>query len=85
MSANVIAMVADIMATQLQMMMANVVAMVVDVMTTQSMCAIWQMLKPIVVDAITTGQDIFLVQCLDIQQNLILYMWYICGCYKQVL
>ena len=59
MLADIIAIVADVMATQLQMMLAHVVAMVVDVMTTQDVCAIWQMLKPIVVDAITTGQHVF--------------------------
>ena len=58
---DVLAMVADVMTTQLQMMLANVDAMVVDVMTTQDVCAIWQMLKPIVVNAITTGQHIFYV------------------------
>ena len=59
MLADVIAVVADIMTTQLKIMLADVVAMVVDVMTTQGVCAIWQMLKPIVVDAITTGQHLF--------------------------
>ena len=59
MLADVIAMEADVMTTQLQVMLADVVAMVVDVMTTQGVCAIWQMLKPIVVDAITTGQHLF--------------------------
>ena len=59
MLADVIAMVADVITTQLQIMLADVVAMVVDVMTTPSVCAIWQMLKPIVVDAITTGQHLF--------------------------
>ena len=59
MLADVIAMVADVMSTQLQIMLADVVAMVVDVMMTQYVCAIWQMLKPIVVDAITTGQHLF--------------------------
>ena len=43
----------------MQMMLANVVAMVVDVMTTQGVCTMWQMLKPIVVDAITTHQHVF--------------------------
>ena len=56
---NVLAMVADVMTTQLQMMLVTLVAMVVDVMTTQDVCAIWQMLKPIVVDAVTTGQHVF--------------------------
>ena len=46
---DVLAMVADVMSTQLKIMLADVVAMVVDVMTTQDVCAIWQMLKPIVV------------------------------------
>ena len=58
---NVIAMMADVMTTQLQIMLADVVAMVVDVMTTQSMCAIWLMLKPIMVGAITTSQQLFQV------------------------
>ena len=53
------ALVADVMSTQLKMMLADVAAMVVDIMTTQDVCAIWQMLKPIVVDAITTGQYAF--------------------------
>ena len=44
---------------KLQDMLADVIAMVVDVMTTQGVCAIWQMLKPIVVDAVTTGQHLF--------------------------
>ena len=56
---DVIAMVADLMTTQLQIMLADVVTMVVDVMTTQGVCAIWGMLKPIVVDAITTSQHLF--------------------------
>ena len=59
MLADVMAMVVDVMTTQLQMMLSDVVAMVVDVMTTQGVCAIWQMLKPFVVDAITTGQHVF--------------------------
>ena len=56
---DVLAMVAGMMTTKLQMMLANVDAMMVDVMTTQDVCAIWGMLKPIVVDAITTGQHVF--------------------------
>ena len=52
-------MVASIMITMLQMMLANVDAMVLDVMTTQGVCPIWEMLKPIVVFAITTYQHIF--------------------------
>ena len=44
---------------ELQIMLADVVAMVVDVMTTQDVCAIWLMLKQIVVDAISTGQHLF--------------------------
>ena len=59
MLADVIAMVADVMTTQLQIMLADVVPMVVDVITTQGVCAIWLILKPIVVDAITTGQHLF--------------------------
>ena len=56
---DVIAVVADVMTTQLQIMLADVVAMVVDVMTTQGVCAIWLTLKPIMVDAITTSQHLF--------------------------
>ena len=59
MLADVIAMVVDVMTTQLQIMLADVIAMVVDVVTTQGVCASWQMLKPIVVDGITTGQHLF--------------------------
>ena len=55
---NVTAMVADVMTTQLYIMLAYVVSMVVDVMTTQGMCAIWLMLKPMMVDAITTHQQL---------------------------
>ena len=41
--------------------LADVVAMVVDVKTTQGVYrCVWQMLKPIVVDGITTGQQLFL-------------------------
>ena len=47
-------MVASIMITMFQMMLADVDAMVLNVMTTQGVCAIWEMLKPIVVFAITT-------------------------------
>ena len=61
MLADVIFMVADVMITQLQIMLADVIAMVVDVITTQGVCAIWQMLKPIVVDAITTCQHFLYV------------------------
>ena len=42
---NVIAMVADVMTTQLYIMLAYVVSMVVDVMTTQGMCAILAYVK----------------------------------------
>ena len=56
---DVLAMVADVMITKLQMMLADVDAMVVDVMTNHIVCAIWQMLESIVVDAITTGQHVF--------------------------
>ena len=59
MLADVIAMVADVMTTQLQVMLADVIAMVVDVMTTQGVYASWQMFKPNVVDGITTGQHLF--------------------------
>ena len=61
MLADDIAMVADVMTTQLKIMKGDVVAMVVDVITTQGVSAIWQMLKPIVVDAITTGQHFLYV------------------------
>ena len=57
--ADVIAMVADVMTTQLQIMLADVIAMVIDVTTTQGVCISWQMLKPIVVDGITTVQHLF--------------------------
>ena len=40
-------------------MLGDVLAMVVDVMTTEDVCAIWQMLKLIVGDAITRGQHVF--------------------------
>ena len=59
MLAVVIAMVADVMTTQLQVMLADVIAMVVDVMTTWGVYASWQMLKPNVVDGINTGQHLF--------------------------
>ena len=40
--------------------LADVIAMVVDVKTTQGVYRLfWQMLKPIVVDGITTGQQLF--------------------------
>ena len=42
---NAIAMVADVMTTQLYIMSAYVVSMVVDVMTTQGMYAIWAYVK----------------------------------------
>ena len=41
-------------------MLADVIAMVADVMATQGVCASWQMLKPIVVDGITTSQHFIL-------------------------
>ena len=59
MLADVVAMVAYVMTTQLQIMWADVNAMVVDVTTTQGVCVSWQMLRPIVVDGITTGQHLF--------------------------
>ena len=59
MLADVIAMVADVMTTQLQIMLAEAIAMVVDVTTTQGVCVSWQMLKPIVVDGIATIQHLF--------------------------
>ena len=40
MLADVIAMVADVMTTQLQIMSADVIAMVVDVTTTQGVCVL---------------------------------------------
>ena len=57
--ADIIAMVADVMTTQLQILLADVIAMVEDVTTTQSVCVGWQMLKPIVVDGNTIGQHLF--------------------------
>ena len=59
MLADVIAMVADVMNTQLQILLADVIAMVVDVTTIQGVCVSWQMLKPNGVDGITTGQHLF--------------------------
>ena len=52
-------MVADVMTTQLQNMLADIIAIVVDVTTTQGVCVSWQMLKPNVVDGITTSQSLF--------------------------
>ena len=52
-------MVADAKSTQLQMMLANVRGMVVDIMTTKNVCTMWQILKLIVVDIITTCQHVF--------------------------
>ena len=41
--------------------LADVIAMVADVITTQGVCrVVWQMLKPIVVDVITTSQQFIL-------------------------
>ena len=40
-------------------MLADVIAMVVDATTTQGVCVSWQMLKPNVVDGITTSQHLF--------------------------
>ena len=57
--ADVIAMVVDIMTMQLQILLADVIATAADVTTTQDVCVIWQMLKPIVADGITTGQHLF--------------------------
>ena len=56
---DVLVMVASIMTIMLQMMLANVDEMVLDVMTTQGVCVILEMLKPIVVSAITTDQHVF--------------------------
>ena len=40
--------------------LVDVIAMVADVITTQGVCrVVWQMLKPIVVDVITTGSAIY--------------------------
>ena len=42
--------------------LADVIAMVADVVTTQGVYGVvWQVLKPIVVDVITTGQQFILV------------------------
>ena len=59
MLADVIAMVADVMTTQLQIMLADVITMVVDVSNIQGVCVCWQMLKPTVVDGFTTDQHLF--------------------------
>ena len=41
--------------------LADVIAMVADVITNQGVCrVVWQMLKPIVVDVITTSQQFIL-------------------------
>ena len=40
-------------------LLADVFAMVVDVITTQGVYDVWQMLKPDVVDGITTSQHLF--------------------------
>ena len=63
------------------MMLADVVAIVVDVMTTQDVCAIWQMLKPAVVDAITTVSIYFMFSAEMLSRT----SSHIGGCYKQVL
>ena len=42
-----------------QYMLADVIAMVADVTTTQGVCISWQMLKPHMVDGITTNQHLF--------------------------
>ena len=42
---HVLAMVADVMTTQLHILYADVVVIVVDVMTTHDVFAIWQMLQ----------------------------------------
>ena len=55
---HVLAMVVYVMTTKLQMMLSPVYSMVVDVMITQNVCAIWQMSKVIVFNAITTTQDV---------------------------
>ena len=59
MLADVVAMVADVMVTWMQIMLVDVIAMVVDVATTQGVCVTWQMLKPNVADGITTSQHLF--------------------------
>ena len=56
--AHVLAMVVYVMTTKLQMMLFCVYSMVVDVMITENVCAIWQMSKVIVFNAITTTQDV---------------------------
>ena len=56
---DVLTIVADVMTTKLQILYADVVAMVINVKTTQDVCAIWQMLQPIVLAAITIGQHVF--------------------------
>ena len=78
-SVDVLAMVADVMSTQLLMILGNVGGMVVDVMTTQDVCTMWHILKLIVVDIITTHQHVFYMSCWHIKLNLILCMLYICG------
>ena len=40
-------------------MLADVFAMVADVIATQGVCASWQVLKPQLVDGITTGWNLF--------------------------
>ena len=59
MLADVIAMVADVIATELQIVLADVIAMVVDVATTQGVCVVWQKVKPNVANGITTSQHLF--------------------------
>ena len=46
--ADVIAMVADVIATYIYSVLADVIAMVVDVITTQGVYIVWQMLRPYV-------------------------------------
>ena len=72
MLADVIAIVASVIATCFfffwlmllplgTFVLADVIAMVADVITTQGVCrAVWQILKPIVVDVITTSQQFIL-------------------------
>ena len=57
--ADVIAMVADVIATYIYSVLADVIAIVVDVITTHGVYIVLQMLKPYVADGITTGQHLF--------------------------
>ena len=50
-----------VMTIKLQMMLSHVYSIVVDVMITQDVCAIWQMSKVIVFNAINITQDVLWV------------------------